>query len=416
MKLQSTLLLLFFILIACNIQAQLAVNYLTNHAADLSAGAIKDDKIIGPDFYKNQLFFAGEIHGIKRGQDVDLALLTLLNQKIKLKTYVAEVDFSKAYFLNQYLLTGDESLIDAVFKDWIEQDAQWANTDFQEKIRKIRKYNLTLTTGQRIHFEGIDQIHSPLLVARYFKEILKDDHFKNSRLSFDPLLLALEMKNDSLIIQTANALISKLKGEKSAQMNDIFFALKNCTLLKTPREAVMHSNFKELFNIRHWEKEKLYSFMGFGHILQSKTNDDKSIFLAYRLENDPSLPLKGKIVSIAMIYVDSRMSMPSAGLPVQFQDKGNRFTAFSQYNHDGPLIKLDGIEDFKAVTKENSITLFDLHATGSPYLTKVFDIQYAEIMPKSQRLYFNEKGKFITDYFQYVVLIRNSAETNMLLP
>jgi len=416
MKLLTKSLLLLFVLITRNVCGQPAATYLATHATDLSIGTIKDSKTIGPDFYTNHLFLVGEIHGIKRGQDVDLALLTLLNKKINLTTYIAEVDFAKAYFLNQYLADGDESLIDAVFKDWAEQDAQWANTDFQDKIRKIRRYNMTLKPEQRIHFEGVDQIHNPLLVARYFKEILKDSQFKNSRLAFDPLLVTLEMKNDSLIIQSAAQLIDKLNKDHSVKNDEILFALKNCTQVKISREAVMHSNFKELFRMRNWEKQKLYSFMGFGHILQSKTNNDKSVFLAYRLENDTSLPLKGKIVSIGMIYLDSKMSMPSAGLPAQFQDKGKRFTAFSQYNHDGPLIMLDGIADFKAVTKENSTTLFDLHASGSPYLTKSFVIKYAKIMPKEQRLYFDEKGKFITDYLQYVVLIRNSAETNMLLP
>jgi len=416
MKSPTKLLLLLFVLITGNVCGQSPANYLASHATDLSTGTIKDISTISPDFYTNHLFLVGEIHGIKRGQDVDFALLTLLNKKIKLKTYIAEVDFAKAYFLNHYLANGDEALIDAVFKDWAEQDAQWANTDFQDKIRKIRRYNLTIKADQRIHFEGIDQIHNPLLVARYFKETLKDGQFKNSRLSFAPLLNALEMKNDSLIIQSAALLIGKLENDDSGKMAEALFALKNCTLIKTSREAVMHTNFKELFVMRHWENQKLYSFMGFGHILQSKTNNDKSVFLAYRLENDPSLPLKGKIVSIGMIYLDSKMSMPSAGLPAQFQDKGKRFTAFNQYNHDGPLIKLDGIADFKEVTKENSTTLFDLHASGSPYFTQSFVIKYAEIMPAEQRLYFDEKGKYITDYLQYVVLIRNSEETNMLLP
>jgi len=415
MKSFTQLLLLFFIFLAGNTRGQSAVTYLSNNAADLTDGTIKADKLLRPDFYANQLFFVGEIHGIKKGQDVDLAFLKLLNKKIKLKTYVAEIDFSKAYLLNQYLANGDETLIDAVFSDWTVENAQWANIDFQDKIRKIRKYNLTLKRGQQIHFEGIDKIHNPSLVARYFKEVLNDKQSANIRLSFDPLIRALEAKNDSLIIHSATDLISSLQAEDIIT-DEILFALKNCTFLKTSREAVMHTNFKELFMMRKWENEKLYSFLGFGHVLQAKTNDDKSVFLAHRLANDPSLPLQGKIVSIALIYLDSKMSMPSAALPAQFQDKGKRFTAFSQYNHDGPLIVLDGIEDFKTVTTANSTTLFDLHAAGSPYFTKILNINYADIMPKDQRLYFNEKGKFVTDYFQYVVLVRNSGPAIMLLP
>lgn len=400
---------------------QIPDSYLSTHATDLSSGMITTDQAIGDGFYDHQLFLVGEIHGIKRGQDVDLAFLKLLNQKLKLTTYIMEVDFAKAYLLNQYLESGDESLIDAVFEDWIAQNAQWANTDFQDKIRKIRVYNQSLNAVQRIHFEGIDRIQHPLLVARYFKEVLKGKWFENYSSLFDPLMNALELKSDSLIRQCAGQLLTTLKDKSQFKKTgnnwkNTMFALKNCSLIQSPREEVMQANFKELYKIRNWKREKLYSFLGFGHILQSKVNDGKGSFLAYRLENDPELPLKGKIVSIAMIYLDSKMSMPTVALPAPFQDKGKRFTAFSEYNHDGPLIKLNGIDAFKLATKPNTTTLFNLNAIGSPYLNQILAIKYADMMPKDQRLYFNEKEKFMTDYFQYVVLIRNSAQTNPILP
>lgn len=409
------------LLTVLNGYGQSVASYLSAHHADLSTEPAKNDPVFNARFYKNQLFIAGEIHGIKSGQDIDYFLLTLLNKKVNMTTYVAEFDFSKAYFLNKYLTTGDESLIDSVFSDWAEQNAQWANTDFQRKIKKIRSYNLTLKPKQRIHFEGIDQIQNPVLVARYFKELLQDQQFSKIRSSFAPLINALVLKNDSLIINTAQKITQTLKEKAEPRLsgnktNELLFALTNCLSVKKSRETVITDNFKQLFKIKNWKDQKLYGFLGFAHVLQSRANDSKNSFLANRLENDTSLPLKGKIASIALIYVDSKMTTPTFELPAAWQNKGKRYTTFDQFNHDGPLIKLDGIEEFKAITKSNTLTIFDLAAPSSPYLTKSLDIHYASIMPAELHLLLNEKGKMITDYFQYLVLVRNSAPTNPILP
>ena len=414
MKIYFTLLFLPLILSYTNSAGQDNTSYLLDHATDITRG-ISTTQITNPLFFNNQLFLLGEIHGIQKGQDGDYGLVTLLNQKIKLNTYVAEFDFAKAYFLNQYLNTGDEGLMDAVFQDWIKQDAQWANQDFQRKIRKLRAYNQNLKPDQRIYFEGIDQIQNPALVARYLNILFKDPSLHKVHSSFRGLITALAAKNDSLIIALSSQLqtdagINSLHIEPS-KLAELKYVLSNCKSIKSSREGVLYDNFSDLFKMRNWGNKKLYGFFGFAHILQSVGNQGKFKSLAVRLEEDPNLQLKGNVVSIAMLYLDSKMMMPTSGLPAAWQNKTKRFSSVNQFNHDGPLVKFDGIEVFKSNTKPNSTTLFYLRENGSPFLKTRANIIYADMMPQGQRLMLDEKDKFITDYFQYIVLVRNSDAT-----
>jgi len=389
-------------------------SYLQENATDITSG-ISAAKISDPIFFNNQLFLLGEIHGIQKGQDVDFDMVTLLNQKIKLNTYVAEFDFAKAYFLNQYLKTGDEELINAVFQDWVKQDAQWGNQDFQHKIKKIRTYNQNLKPDRRIYFEGIDQIQNPLLVARYLNTILKDPTMNKVQTSFSELIDALNAKNDSLIIALSihleNDPVFHNQHIEASKIAELKYILRNCRSIKSSREEVLYKNFAALFEMRNWKNKKLYGFFGFAHVIQSEGNQGKFKSLAVRLEEDPNLHLKGKIISIAMLYVNSKMMMPTLALPAAWQDKNKRFSSVTQFNHDGPLVKFDGIEAFKAATKPNTLTLFNLMTKNSPYLHETAHIIYADMMPQGQRLLLDENGKFITDYFQYIVLVRNSEAT-----
>jgi erythromycin esterase-like protein len=118
-------------------------------------------------FYQNQLFFLGESHGVQRLQLLDFALLRHLNQRAGVRYYLAEVDCAKAYYLNDYLRTGDEETLGRVFVSWVRTQAQWGNADFVEKIRRIRHLNLTLPAARRIRFVGIDGLQDAALMADY---------------------------------------------------------------------------------------------------------------------------------------------------------------------------------------------------------------------------------------------------------
>ena len=114
-------------------------NHATHESLDLAG--VPQFALFDQAFYQNKLFLLGESHGVQRAQEIDFALLRHLNQRAGVRTYLAEVDCAQAFYLNEYLRTGDEPTLTRVFASWVAGQAQWANTDFQQKIRRIRQFN-----------------------------------------------------------------------------------------------------------------------------------------------------------------------------------------------------------------------------------------------------------------------------------
>jgi len=402
--------------------AQKIDTYLKNNSIDITNG-IKSGAVLDQDFFHHQIFLLGESHGVQKPQEIDFNFLKLLNSKAGVHTYVAEIDFAKAYFLNQYLVSGNQKMIDTVFADWVKQDAQWANKDFQDKIRKIRSLNLTLPIKDRITFAGIDKIQSTVLVADYFDALLKTKTFSHYKAQFNPLSGLLRANAaDSLVVAAAKKLLVDMQTGKfgSLGLADKFvleYALKNCSQVNAKRrETVLYENFKDCYQKLRWKNQKLYGFWGFFHVLQAKTNEGKGTSFVTMLLNDFDLNLKGKIASIGFMFVDSKMIFPNAFIPEQWQDKGKQYTAIDKFNYDGPITTFNFIEDFKSVGKPDATTLIRLDRIGSVFTKQPIIVKYNELMPVEQRMTFDEPGKNAADYFQYVILVRNSPAVTPIIP
>ena len=85
-------------------------------------------------------------------------------------------------------------------------------------------------------------------------------------------------------------------------------------------------------------------------------------------------------------------------------------------NYDGPLTKFEFIEDFKKASSPKSATLFKMNGANSPFLKQQVRITYSPMMPAQQQLQLDEAQKSLTDYFQYVILVRNSPAVTTILP
>lgn len=402
--------------------AQKIDTYLKNNSIDIT-NDIKTGPVLDQDFFNHQIFLLGESHGVQKPQEIDFNFLKLLNSKAGVHTYVAEIDFAKAYFLNQYLASGDEKLIDTVFADWVKQDAQWANKEFQDKIRKIRSLNLTLSKKDRITFAGIDKIQNTLLVADYFDALFRTKPFSSYKAQFSPLSRLLRgSAGDSLVVAAAKKLLTDVRAGKLDSLDPankfvLEYALKNCAQGNAKRrETVLFENFKHCYQKLNWKKQKLYGFFGFFHVLQAKTNTGKGTSFVTMLLNDSDLNLKGKIASIGFMFVASKMIFPNAFIPEQWRDKGKHYTAVDKFNYDGPITTFNFIEDFKSVGKPNATTLIRLDGIGSVFTKQPIVVKYNDLMPAEQRMTFDEPGKNAANYFQYVILVRNSPAVTPIIP
>jgi hypothetical protein len=117
-------------------------------------------------------------------------------------------------------------------------------------------------------------------------------------------------------------------------------------------------------------------------------------------------PFKNKIVSLNIYALDSENMMPGRQVPAAI-GKGKPYFNTSWGNSNGPLVFVNGIRDLKAVTRENSITIFRLDAKNSPYPGSPKLAQVKVLIPGQSITPDNETGT-VAPAFQYVVLIRNS--------
>ncbi len=372
-------------------------------------------------FYRNQIFLLGESHGVQRVQDVDFALLRHLNQRAGVRTYLAEVDCAQAYYLNDYLRTGDEAILDRVFAHWVTEQAQWGNADFQAKIRRIRALNQTLPARRRIRLVGIDGVQDYRLLATY----LEASRPATGR----PLPAALATSLDSvaaacqapagvsplavadLALRTHRQLLAA--GTQGHEL--VLHALTNLGYARTlpEREAQLLANYEAAQPLWHLQGEKLYGLWGLGHVLQSPAQGGYRA-LAARLRQS-TLPRHDAVVSILCTYSGCQMMTASAGLPATLRTPGQPFTAATIFNHDGPLVQLGGIEALKAATPSGGTSLWWLGAPGAAARHQPVRVRYAPGIPAGQQLGFQSQRP-ATDYVQYVLLLRDSPMTRPLPP
>ena len=392
---------------------------LTYHSVpkqEIVLGKPDNFRLFDAAFYQNQLFLLGESHGVQKPQELDFELLKHLNQRIGVRYYVAEVDATKAHYLNQYLQTGDEKTLMKVFRSWIDEKAQWANKDFFRKVQKIRALNQTLSTDRQIQFVGIDQIQDKALVAEHVNRLISGRKLtKAARLLADSLTQKLIHKGpDSLAANLALAWLTDWQANEPAYRKQLgsnakmlHQLLTNVGYLKTikSREATIFANFKTV--LPSLNNEKLYGFWGFSHVLQSPPLQSGKPFACLVKESGI------KVVSITCSYLDSYMMLPTAFLPPFWQEKGKTYSRLNKFNNDSELMHTEGIESMRAATRPNSLTLFALDRAGSFARQTPIRIKYAPFMPQKMEF---DPDRPTTNYFQYVILVRDSDMTEPMVP
>ncbi|WP_282079884.1 hypothetical protein [Aquimarina algiphila] len=357
------------------------------------------------DFYTHQLFMIGEVHGIAKSPEIDYNLFKHLHQKTGMRYYMAEVDYSQAYFLNRYLKTGNDSLLSHSLKKFIPIQAR-DNRDYFDKWRNLYAYNKTLSEAYKIHILGCDAIADYDLAKEHLKKIIK-----NTTLHQD---LEFNMNTqDDLIVYAEKMLKDKLALEKAGEiLGDSYFdywhILKNLKMSKDKgREEKIFKNFKEIYQQFNLADEKIYAYYGLGHVLQAPLkNGIEPLANKIRMSG---LTIGENMVSMAMTYVDSKMIMPSDALP-DFLRTGKIWSELDYSCESIFVYYQHGIKDLKRVSTPNTTNIYKLDGRNSPYIDSDRLLNFSMILPflKNQKIEIDPEYN-TTDYAQYVILIRNSG-------
>lgn len=359
---------------------------------------IDDFKLLDEDAKKYDVFFAGEAHAIKKNYYAQLALLKYFKEKAGVKYLLSEIGYSSSAFINEYLETGKEEILKESYRE-LKSTAAWSRESY-EFWKKLRKYNMTLTKDNRIKVIGVDIEHQWGRALDYLYYIMPNGNvpkrikltiqkIKNSKNNINNLndtkKLIKIVKNDinynensykeylgskffdfSMVVDNINNTINANEQNDESKYGEI-------------REKSIYNNFKRIY--MHFPKGKYFGQWGAEHVYQRCCNSYLGDIERFAMHlNKIDSPVQNKVLSIVYGY-----------------EKCFRMTWGSTYGEDYAEPSIDNIDIVNKYAKTD-ITLFKLTGDSSPFKDKLYFVEYTTT-------------GVTTDYFQYIMLIKDSKGT-----
>lgn len=381
--------------------------------------------VFDSSFYDNEVFFLGELHGNWVPQSVDLHFLRHLAVRAGLRYYLAEMDPSQAWCVNRYLNTGKSDFLKLVFAQWKKDHSPLATQEHYDKIKSIREMNLYLPQDKRIVYLGVDRIQGIAPVRVHLEQLLEGLKIKEKK---NPQLYRLQIQAGEVEGQEASFLAvakqcqeemsedikgySKLLGDRFWEFRQV---LQNLSWYESgeDRSKCLFHNFENVYQNLVLAGEKMCGLWDFRQVMQEPINGGKLLPLAWQI-NHSDLPCFGKVVSLNFSYLGSSWLLPSEGLPMTWKSQDEPYSVVDQLNNDGPMIFSFGIKNLKSLTKEEGTWFFKLTGEESPFAQLPLRFSYAPVLPEEYKVRFDEAGKNVTDYFQYIILSRGAGASKPL--
>lgn len=348
-----------------------------------------DFTLLNDDAQKMEIFLLGETHGLIVSDFLDISLLKSLKSKTNIKYYLGEASYSYGKFINQYIQTGDEEILDevSIYNPYVRKD--------REKLKALYKYNQSLPPDERIEYIGIDLENPKNLAIWYINTILPDKKppeditkevailrraYMLKQYGYNQIKEIADYMTNSL--QTKTEAIKEFFGDNYFDFAYVIQNWQNAYISDNDRkyfdkrDSLMYNNFTKIYN--HYQQGKFYGKLGSFHIYQ----DDIITFDVFATHLAKDDRFKGKILSLKILYQD-----------------GNKSLLLKPYNSKdffGLIPEMANLSD------ENAL-MFKLNNTDSPlkrlYLMDSFE-KYLTFYK-----FFTSKT---TDYFQYLFILKKN--------
>ena len=382
-------------------------------------------------FYSNDLFFFGFVHGSEKPQTIDLELLKNL-QGHGIKYYAPEVDYSLAYFFNQYLRTGEEVFLDFACKNYRNRVEQDASIQFANKWKEIYAHNQHLKKENQITVIGLDQEYSAEITLTHLAFIAPEESTGLNIIDSLRKFRNLEIEEINIIsgkpVYKSGKTWDYFFGTdrtryyqkfKSAYAKDSVLILKHFGayakdvrhLMSQPksnhRENIIFNNFKTLGLPLIEKGEKIYSNFGYAHVQQGTINGVP--YLAKLIKDSCDVNVVSLIGMMTQSECLKKSKVSSDGQMVikgvKFRKaKYSGYKTSKSYDGDGIFEKVNGIKTLKKISGANDIMVFRLNGKDSPF-NKTMKFANFSRGGKNWRV---DENLAATDYFQYIILIKNS--------
>lgn len=422
-----------------NLHGQVLKKYIEQNAQSINIEEFK----LNPedDFQNNDLVFFGFIHGSSTPQIVDYRLLQHLAENYGYRYYVPEVDPSQAYFLNQYLKTGNIEFLDFIIFFYEKRIPQDASIEFRDKWKKIFLLNQSFPEKRKIKIIGTDIPSSDKRLAITHLAYLLD-----GKETGDPMIDSLRVFKSTEIddrkiwsgapaaskvkqlggftydyvypvdskYNFANRFLKyydKNKGEvkKLLERNNIDISEILDKKSKSREEHIFLNFQKQVIPIIQ-SGGKVYANFGAAHIYQKEIYGN--CYVACKIKNEyPNLRLKSILGLLANSTVlkerkwkKSKESIVERGVSFDGMTYSG-FKTSTTWDGHSMFEKLDGIDQLIRINRSKNISFLNLDNSNSPFKNRPYLVSYKKggknmkIDPSSNTL----------EYFQYVILMKNSV-------
>ncbi len=353
--------------------------------------------ILNDDLHRNDIILIGEVHGIKVNSELQMLFLKYFKEKIDIRYILAENSYSNTFFINKYLETGDDDYLSIVYHSCIGTYA-WTKESYNF-WKNMYEYNKGFNEDEKIKVVGVDIEHNPVTSYYYNIEVLPDtDPPKEIEKMIEGVQ---DIFNYKPVINTEFFRLLEKSIEENEQLymeylkeDFIGFTLVNKNVINkyeayrkkgckvewnSTRDKMMYDNFLVLNNVL--PKGKYFGQWGLNHVFQMEESEVN--WFASMLNSDSS-QFKNKILSIVLSYDNcERMEIGVS--------KPNQKISFVYF----PV--------FKEVNDQvgGDINIYKLNGKNSPFRKeKMIDFYTGA-----------KRDEHINEYFQYLVMIRDSKAT-----
>ncbi|MTI96789.1 MAG: erythromycin esterase family protein [Firmicutes bacterium] len=362
-----------------------AGNYLKENKSTLDMNS-PDLELLTPDLADTEIILAGEYHAVAGNFTAKYGLMTTLHKEAGIRYLLCEMGHGIAGLLNQYMETGKAETLDFIFEE-LKGSGAWS-IEHREFWERLREYNLQQPKDERIIVIGIDVEHQFRAALYYLTTLNGADEL--------PLLQDIKLQDwddfTNFVFELQKERANKPEKYSDALAEDLFYfddvvenLVNRIAVAEADqqamyiREQAMYENFLKFHE--HLPAGKYFGQFGMAHVFQEQCASDMEGVerLAMYLQRDDS-PVRDQVISIAYIYINSKMS--------------------SWQNDYRELAVQDQFTDTRPVERQASadFTLFKLNSAESPYAEEPL------LIPGPYR-------GVTTDYFQYVLAIKNSPAT-----
>jgi hypothetical protein len=353
---------------------------------------------------KSNMYWLSEAHGTTSNYDIAFDLFSKIDSAVGVDYILLESNYLQTYYLNKYMKSGDSFMLDLAFSTSVGTFG-WTK-EHKSYYERIYDYEKKKSKENRIHFVGIDIEHAYWHSHKFLIDSILPSKFSDSNMLISrirqPLRYNIDYFNyyshlydDILKNEDSYRLLLGENFDIAKYLVKNIYNITYCMNLPSKswnntRDSLIYENLKWFNDRLHFAQKVSFGLWGTDHIFQSPTKNGTTFIAAHIKNKNPTIIQTG----YRMLYSKCSFNMPTFFVPrfARWIFGKRNYISTKAFNNDIIWSKVSGIGFLK--NRKSRYMNYPLNV-GS--------------VPKQINLVGNRKDIYQnSDYFQYVILVKNS--------